>query len=257
MKSSNSYKQLFFYALLVLAVFGMTNVTDAIGAYEIQNLQILSHHFSSEIAGYPSSRYSTNPSLARYVVLKVVGKSAKESNKLFTADFAIKYQLSNGKEERAACNAIADANSDLPGDFNTFYNGTAPRILIEKSEVRFGLAFFIESEVESFELYRIGTPETVSYKIGTARPISVYITSDWEPSKVEAIKQVLINAGCQVFTSDKLDKKVNENAIYYSQSMSEEAKEFAKLVNKETGTRLLAKASTFYGSYDIIIRLGK
>lgn len=234
------------------------NSATAITAGELQNLRVIGHYFTTEISTGRRTIYTKDPSKGRYIVLKLSATIQKDDAVVFAPDFVLRYSHRNGREDCADCDAIAKAKTEASGEFGRFYAASVPRITINSGEVYFGLAFWIESDVETIELYRIGVTEPLTYYIGSDRLYSVSIYTNGDSNPLSETKKVIQQGGFQVVdASDTLVKEETGVTIHYAEKAESQAREISQRLMTAFGIIPTVKKMELISEVDIIVWLGK
>lgn len=228
-------------------------------AAELQDMQIISHHFTTELTSR-SYRYSVKEvDEQRYVVLKMSARLPGGEGKVFTNDFALGYFHADEKEDRAKCAGIADAETADPGDIGVFVLGEAAWSKISAGTTYFALAFAVESDVETINIYRLGTSDVITYRIGPERKFSVFITTNRSDSQfLRDVKQTILDGGYEVTkTSNKLNDEETGITIQYREKAEAAAREMSQRLMTKFNVLPKVEKMDLLSEVDVVIWLGK
>lgn len=229
----------------------------AVTAGELQNLKIIGHHFTTTIASGIRTVSTTDPSKARFLVLKVAAVVPGKSAVAFAPDFVLVYSHADGSEDRATCDAIGEASTGTPGEFSAFHIGTVPRLTLPGGQVYFGLAFLVEPDVVSVELHPLGGPP-MSYSVGPDRKYSVYLTTNTNPKLLSDVQKVIQEGGYQVTAATgQLNQEQTGVIIHYADKAESEAQEISQRLTTQLKLTPTLKKMELISEVDIVIWLGK
>jgi hypothetical protein len=228
-------------------------------ASELKDLRILNHYFTTAVCDGNKILYVNDPSEARYVVLKLAATLDKEDGKLYVNDFALKYYHEDGKEDRAQCKAIGACETPDLGEYGEFViSNEAGYLNVEKGIIYFELIFFIEEDVTTIELYRLGYNLPIIYTIGSDRLYSIFISSNSGYETLSKVKKVIEQGGYLVTsTSDALSEDEEEITIHYQEQVENQAREISQrlMITLERTPKL--EKMNLITQNDIVIWLGQ
>lgn len=229
----------------------------AVTAGELQGLKIISHHWTTTIASGVRTVSTTDPAKARFLVLKVAGTVPGEKAVVFAPDWVLVYSHRDGSEDRATCDAIGEANTGNPGEFTSFHIGTVPRLTFPHGATYFGLAFLVEPDVESVQLFPLGgTPLT--YRIGSERQYSVYIATNKSAKLLADAKEAIQQGGYQVTAAtEQLSQEQAGTTIHYVEKAETPAREISQRLMTRLGLTPTLKKMELISEVDIVVWLGK
>jgi len=229
----------------------------AITAGELKDPRPVCHHFTTAIRTGLRVLGTKDPSKGRFVVIKVSATVPKDDTVVFGSDFTLVYTHANGREDRARLDAIAKADSAKPGDYGRFIGGEEPRLEVDSGLRHFGLAFWIEPDVQSLEIHVLnGKPMT--YRVGSDRMCSVFLTTNADPSVLPQVKKLLEAGGVRVVgLSQGLTKGTTGITIHYADKMESQARELSQRLMMKFKKSPTLKKMKLVSEVDIVVWLGK
>ncbi len=228
---------------------------------EIKNLKVEGHFFTTAISNSNQQDSVIDGSKSRYLILVVTATSEKEDGILFATDFTLRYFHGNEDEDRSRCTAMAISETTAPEKMfyiDEFAMGDLSWIKLHSGLNRFALAFVIQPDVESIDLYRLGMAEPLNYRVGKERLYSVFIITNIDSKTLSKAKEIVQKGGYQVTNaSENLDKEQTGMTIHYREQSESQANEISKLLKKMYGKNPTLKEMKLISSEDIVIWLGK
>lgn len=243
-------------SIISLGFLLSANPATALTAAELQDVQVIGHHFTTEISTGSKRLFLKDASKGRYIVLKLTA-TVQEDGKIFTNDFALRYFHSGGKEDRAECEAIASAETAEIGKFGKYFTGNAAWMRLDNGQVYFGLVFFIEQDVNTIDIHRIGIVEPLTYRIGSDRLYSVYVTSNSATEILGAAEEVIGKGGYYVNTSQGLNEEETGVTIHYRAQAESQAREISQRLMMKLEVVPTLKKMAMISEFDIVVWLGK
>lgn len=235
--------------------------TTAPTVSELKNVQIEGHYFTTAITSRTRRASAKDASNARYVVLVLSGTLDKGEGKIFGTDFTLRNFENDGSESRSKCSAIARSKTPTPRgifDLNPFLVGQLSWIKVHSGQNRIALASMVGSDVETIDLYLLGVSEPLTYRIGTDRPYSVFITTNLDKKTLLEAKKVVEKGGYQVTdVSEGLAKKETGITIHYSAQAENQAREISQRLMIAFGKAPSLQKMKLVTDVDIVIWLGK
>jgi hypothetical protein len=247
--------------IILSALLIPTRALPAPSTGELQNVKIVGHYFTTGVSG--TTRYVSvkDTTKARYLVLVVSATLPKGEGKLYNTDFTLRYFHPDGSEDRANCDAMARAKTaDLATlyRFQAFAIGEAAGIKMDSSQVQIGLGFYVEPDVESVDLYRLGVAEPITYRVGTDRTYSVAIFTNIDTAALKRATEVIQKGGYNVIvTSDDLTSDEKGITIHYRELAESQAREISQRLTAEFGEATTVKKMELVSGSDIVVWLGK
>ena len=249
----------------VLAVVAVCVASvSAMPASELRNLTVTEHIFTTQVLTVNGFLRTDDPDTLRFLVIRVDATRADAGEtSIFAHDFAFSYQVpgENGPEEqRAGIEAIAVGGQ--PWDFGFFLSGIEPRVSVEGTSVSIGLVGFIESNVTSVTLGRVGTAETVTIDLSQDQPrrFSVYLSTSQGEELGNKGVAALRNQGLDAHLSLALDPEIEGCEVQYGQHAETAAREAAAALKGIVGREFTVTQlddDTMMCEYDILVRIGK
>jgi hypothetical protein len=228
---------------------------------DLQDLKIIGHYFTTGISNDARYVSTKDPSKGRSLVLVLSATSPKNPGKVFDSDFTLRYFHTDGNEDRAKCDAIAradEADAARMFAFARFNIGEAAWVKLDSGPTRFGVAFYVEPDVEIIDIHRIGSAELLTYRIGTERLISVAIYTNIDDKALARAKDVIQKGGYNVVnTSDSLAKDSTGITIHYREAAETQAREISQRLTAEFGTTTTVKLLELVSAVDIVVWIGK
>lgn len=228
-------------------------------ASELRDVKIIGHHFSSEVRTMVNRLGVRDPSKGRWVVLKLSARVPKDEAVIFSHDFILRYFHNGGREDRTTCDGICTAKTVDPGDFGVWHGGVEPRVTVHRGLVYLGLAAYIEPDVTSIELARVGTGDVVRHRIGGSRPYSVFITTNADPRTLEKAKRTIQTGGYRVTgASNGLRGKETGITIHYAENAESQARDISSrlMLGLNVAPRL-KKYEGMVSEVDVVVWLGE
>jgi hypothetical protein len=189
--------------------------------------------------------------------LKLSATLNADDGKLFTNDFVLRYFRSDGKEARIECKAIARADSPGLGESCQFYPGGGSWIRVYGGTVYFCLVFYMQNDVNTIDIHRIGISEPISYRIGSDRSYSVYIASNSNPKTLAAAEELVRNGGYYVSTTNGLDEEETGVTIYYQDKVENQAREISQRLMTKLGIIPTIRKMELITDFDVVVWFGK
>jgi hypothetical protein len=247
--------------VILAALLLPTRALSAPTTGDLQGVKIVGHYFTTGISG--PSRYVSvkDPTKARYLVLVFSATLPKGEGKLYNTDFTLRYFHPDGSEDRANCDAMArtkTADADMRFRFQAFGIGEAAGIKLDSNDVMVGLGFYVEPDVESVDLYRLGVAEPLTYRIGTDRNYSVVIFTNVDTATLKRASDVIQKGGYNVVvTSDDLTADEKGITIHYRETAESQAREISQRLTTEFGVVTTVKKMDLISAADVVVWLGK
>jgi hypothetical protein len=230
-------------------------------AGSLQNVQIVSHQFSTRVSGENRKLTLKDISLGRYLVLKVAADNPADKVTVYKNDWLLVYRHQNGSEDRSPCDGIARCQSAAPGEFGNFLLDKVAGYSFTERRIELGLIFYIEPDVESIQLFRIGNAEPVVYTIGPNRPLSVYVSMNSQVTPLlPQLKKTLEEGGYQLtFVSNQLPQDKTGAKILYSDKAEAAAREISQriMTNLQMTPTLEVLGDNVNTAVDILLWIGK
>lgn len=243
--------------LAIFCILAVAQNTSAINAGDLEKIKVIGHHFTTSFNNGKRIASVKDPSFARYIVIKLSFDSPTNDVKLFTNDFVLQYYRQNGKEDRSKCSGICRANTAMLSEDVGCSMGNAGWVLIEKVNQYLSLVFFIENEVNSIDIGRIGGT-AVSYKIGSDRPYSVFLTTNQGPEKLVKYEKLILSGGYQVTrTSTNLNAEQKGITINFAKQAETQAREISQRIMTELKTVPTVQKMDLVSDNDIVVWVGK
>lgn len=245
--------------IILLCLLSTKPATAAtITAREFQDLQVTGHHFTTAISTRTRTLFVKDPSKGRYIVLKLAGTLQKGGGKIFTNDFTLRYFHSGGKEDRNECSAIATAKTAEIGELSNFATGNGSWISLDSGKIYFSLVFFIEKDVDTIDIHRLGVAEPFTYRVGTERLYSIAIFTNKDSNTLSEAVEVIKAGGYQVVTSSEtLAKEETGTTILYMEQAESQAREISQRLMTKLGVVPTVKKMDVISNNDIVVWLGK
>jgi len=243
----------------IISLLLMAMPASGMVAGDLEDLKIITHFFTNRIANPRLTLQLKDPSKTRFLGLLVSVDLKKGDGKIFTNDFVLRYFHADGTEDRTQCEAIGIAKTPDMGTIEDIAIGAnAAAIKLNKGKGYLALFFNIEPDVNTVELYRIGTTMPIIYNIGAKRPFSVYITTNTESYNLTEIKRVIEEGDYQVTAiSRELSKDTTGVTIHYVKQAESQAREISQRLMTKFGIVPQLKAMELVSEFDIVIWLGK
>jgi hypothetical protein len=139
-----------------------------------------------------------------------------------------------------------------------FAIGNFSWLKVKSGQSRFALAFYIEPDVEVVDLYRLGVAEPLTYRIGTDRLDSVYITTNIDAQTLLQAREVIEKGGYNVVnTSELLSEEEKGITIHYREQAESQAREISQRLMIEFGQTPTLQKMSLITDVDIVIWLGE
>jgi hypothetical protein len=230
----------------------------AVVAGELQDFEVIGHHFTTSISTAFRNLGIKDPSKGRYIVLKLAGRPAGGTSSLFANDFVLVYSHKDGSEDRASADAIGEADTPEPGEFKMFYAGDVSRIQVKGgSRFYFGLVFYIEPDVESIDIHRLGS-RPLRYRVGSDRKYSVFVTTNTGPRVLSGAKELLDQGGYHVTQlSEGLARGTSGTTIHYAKRAESQAREISQRLMAKLNVVPTLKEMELISEQDIVVWFGK
>lgn len=247
--------------IIVAGLFMSINPATAITTGDLQDVKVVGHYFTTAISNDKRTVYTKDPSTGRYLVLVLSATFPQEQGKMFSTDFMLRYVHSDDSEDRSNCSALARSETPNPEkvfDLSEFFIGDFAWMKVNSGQIRFALAFYVEPDVETIDLYRHGAPEPVTYRIGTDRSYSVALFTNIDSPTLLRAKDVIQKGGYEVVeTSETLVKEKTGITIHYREQVESQAREISQRVMTEFGRTPTLQKMELIAGIDIVIWLGK
>lgn len=248
---------------VLVIILTLANTANAIPAGDLQDFEVIGHHFTTSITTRHGERSRTevvlDPSESRWIILKLSVTVPEDNAKIFLQDFRPAYFHRDGKEDRGECKAIAVCKTREPGDFDIFRSGNEIVMTVKyQAKIYFGLAAVIDSDVETINIYRTGAKEPLSYYIGSKRLYSVYISTNIDdPEMLTVVKEIIKAGGYSVHVSTELPADEIGTTIYYAEKAETQAREISQRLMIKLRAIPKVQELNLYGTYDITVWLGR
>lgn len=233
---------------------------NAMIAGELKNLTVVNSFFTTYVTGQANAqgvptRGVRDANSSRYLVLIMQANGPTSKDIVFAKDFVLKYKVQTG-ETRASCLGIAPADSNFtPETFFLSEIFNEPGVYIQGSPSNFALLFSVESEVSEVALYRAGTGINITHQIGGQRKYSVYLSSN--NGKLDQIKEITAGSGCQIMSSDQLDKQTSGLTIFYAPLAESAARDISQRLMAKLDVDPQLKEMQVITSFDIVVWIGR
>ena len=257
-KEINTRPVIIVYLCLIL-FFSAKPVHGTTLASELKDLRVLNHYFTTAVCDGNKVLYVNDPAEARYLILKMTATLDKADGKLYVNDFALKYYHEDGKEDRAQCKAIGACETPDLGEYGEFViSNEAGYLNVERGLIYFELIFFIEDDVTTIELYRLGHNLPIIYSIGEERLFSVYISSNSGYETLSKARRVIEQGGYLVTsTSTALSEDEDDITIHYQEQAESQAREISQRMMITLGKTPKLEKMNLITQNDIVIWLGQ
>jgi len=222
-------------SILLIAILATGQIASGVTAGDLKNIKVIGHHFTTSFSNGKRIIYVKKPSEARYIVIKLAVEVPSDDSKIFTNDFVLQYLHQDGKEDRAECDAICRAKTDKLSEDDGCAMGTAAWVLFSKSGKYLSLVFFLENDVNSVSIGRIGAVP-LTYQVGSDRPFSVFITTNQGSEALSKTEKVIRTGGYQVTrTSTGLSDEEKGITIHYADGAEVQAREISQRIMTAMG----------------------
>jgi len=230
----------------------------AVAMAEVKDVSVVGHHFATRISSGTRRAEAKSSSTSRFAVLKLALTVPTDDSKLFTSDFVLAYRRADGKDDRANGAAICRARTAELGEEVSCVVGTGGTwVTLGKGKQYVSVAFFVESDVDAIEIYRLGVSSPIAYRLGRDRPVSVFLTTNEDSERLGKVEQVIEAGGYQlVRTSDKLNKSAKGVVIHYASGAEVHAREISQRLMQVTDDVPELKKNVLATTKDIVVWLG-
>lgn len=226
-------------AMAFLAITVPVSALPPLGTTMLSNVHIEDYFFTTHIAGATNYKHITDiTTTTRILVLELSAAIKEKEIPMYSADFILRYVHDDGEEDRSQCLALGvDEDGDFGYAIGNNSSVTITRKVIDNEPLRFQLAFAIEGDVDSIDLYLVGTAEPVSLYIGGTRLYSVKIFTNMGTETLEKARSVVEDGGYRVvYTSEDLKAENAEGiTIYYADKAESQAREISQRLMLEFG----------------------
>jgi hypothetical protein len=241
--------------ILLSGSISLAPPASAIRGGELPELKVLSHHWTSRLASDDTTSTVDHPDSARFLVLKL-SANLSASDVVFGDDFVLVYRHPDGSEDRAATHAMASAATAEPGEFESFFLGKSPRRRADSGPVYFGLAYVVESDVETIEVHPIAG-RALPYRIGADRPYSLYISTNQSADVLPGARRAAEAAVLQVVgASTSLDAEKTGATLHYAPAAEDAARELAARLHADLGLSVDLQPMELIADSDLVLWLG-
>jgi hypothetical protein len=223
----------------------------------IQELRIVSSHFSTSISGSQNVRTATNPSVSRFVVMKLTGRVTQRV-RVFNTDFTLRYTRS-GNEDRGQCQAVGPANTPQPGELGILaVADVLGWVDLAVGDAYFGLACFLENEVTTFDLHVLGKAEAIVHRLPAgARRYSVKVFSNRPDDQMTQAKMIIEAGNYDVFASSTLAADQTGPIVHYRAPSETQAREISQRLTARFGIIPTLREMVFPNDSDVVVWLGR
>ncbi|GEM_PF-2434211 len=244
--------------LLTLWIFtGLAYGQGLTTAAKMKNLKVVNYHYTTAISNKSKMKYVKNPDNARYLIIKLSAQLA-EGGKIFSDDFILKYFHTDGKEDRSSADAISLALTQEIDEFDEFLFGPAAWIRLESGLVYFGLAFFLENDISSFEIFSMGKQEPLLINLGNSdRKYSVFISTNLGSARLTLTEEIIRKGGYYVNSSLVLDPEKTGTIIYYRENTENQAREISQRLIAKFGDIPTLEEMNLISEFDVVIWMGQ
>ncbi len=247
--------------MLVMFIFlllaGLANGQVLTTAAKLNDLKIINYHFTTAISNKNKMKYLKNPDNARYIVIKLSAQLT-ENGKIFSDDFTLRYFHSDGKEDRATAEGVSLAFTNEKDEFDEFLFGPASWIRLETGLVYFGLAFFLENDISSFEIFRLGKQEQLNFNLESGdRKYSVFVSTSLGATMVAQTEEIMRKGGYYVSSSSELDPAKTGTIIYYRENTETQAREISQRLMAKFGVIPTLEPMNLVSEFDVVVWIGK
>ncbi len=227
----------------------------------LQNVKIEGHFFTTSISGTQERIYTKEPSKFRYLVLVLSATLEKGEGRIFAHDFTLRYFHKDEREDRGGCRGMAMSKETAPErifDLGIYALGEYSQIKLHSGQNRFALSFFIGSDVEIIDLYLLGMAEPLTYRIGTDRLYSVFITTNTDTKTLLQAKEIIQKGNYKIIdASENLTKEETGITIHYCEQAENQAREISQRLMIELGKATVLKKMELITDVDVVVWLGK
>ena len=144
------------------------------------------------------------------------------------------------------------------GEFSDLMIGNDVRMGVDSSKTYFSLAFLIAPDVETIELYRLGTAELLTYRIDANRLYSVRIYTNSDPKALSEIKKILQKGNYNVVdASESLAGEIKGVIIHYRKQAESQAREISQRLMMKFKVIPTLEQMALISDVDIVIWVGE
>lgn len=241
---------------VALSVLIPCGPADAQVSAELEDLRVIRHHFSTTVGGSRRRLSVRDASAARYLVLLMEATFPSVEGRLYTYDFVLRYRRDD-HEDRSGCRAIGPARGGDSPSIGNLRVGYGSFIAVDAETRHFGLACFIEDDVDEIQIFKLGSPEPLSYAIGEDRPYSVFLTTNRADSTLQRAAEAIRGGGFQVHMSRGLNAEQEGVTIHYRDAAEPHAREVSQRLIAALDVLPTVKEMRLVSEYDVVVWLGK
>ncbi|MFW6146258.1 MAG: hypothetical protein ACOC7R_02885 [Planctomycetota bacterium] len=248
-------------AAAVAAVAGTARADTDKGptAGTLQEFRVEGQFFTTCISNGRRGVRVTDVDEARYIVL-VCSATVPADGRIRTPDFTLRYQHEDDKWDRSRCTAVALSDEDDPNDLydiGTYAIGDYASVAIDKGRRIFALAFYVEPDVSTVQLYRLGAAKPGVHPIGTQRRYSVFITTNGDIARSKKAQEIIEQGNYRVVRiSDGLVNDQTGITIHYHKGAETQAREISQRLMIEFGKTPELKEMKLASDQDVVVWLG-
>lgn len=246
-----------FLLSIAAAIFATAIATSvhAMSAGNIENLQIVGHHFTTRFASKKQQLTQREPAKARYLVLKFQGEIPR-NGEIFCADFILKFEQ-QGDEDRSQCRGVGlFPNDDYEVGFSESAVGRYSHFKRNAGKVIFALVFSIGDQVSSIEVLRPGAAPLL-YNIGRERAYRIVLLNNDTSSRSKSAEDALTKGGYNIRNGKLADKERSGVTIRYSKGLDGIAREISsRLMLTLNELPELVEAQWSNSAVDVLVWIG-
>ena len=224
---------------------------------EARDLRVISHHFTTAVRGVRTVISVRDPTVSRYLILKLAAKPMRPKAKLYTADFSLFYMREDGSEDRARCGAVLKAKGSKPGEFEGPTVGDGGFNVDGLDDLNFGLAFNVEPDVAEVELFVAGSAVSSPYRIGPDRKYSVWLTTNQDSTRLAEPRRLIEAADLLVNVSGELTKDARGVTVHYMERAETPAREMSQRLISALAWQPTLKKMELVSEHDVVVWVGQ
>ncbi|MGO9094987.1 MAG: hypothetical protein ACLQGV_07155 [Bryobacteraceae bacterium] len=212
----------------------LASMGQAAPAVDLQDATIVSHFFSTGIKTVASFAGAEDIAKSRMLILVLTAR-LPASTTLRGEDFVLTYRHGGAVENRSKCEGIAVAEAGS-ASVVSFALGDDAQADAGPGQIHFELAFVVDAGVEAVDLYRTGSEEPISCRIGSKRPYSVFLSTNTTTDAMERGKAAIEKGSYQVVeAAHDLNPDARGLGIYYQKLAEPAAREISRRLRAELG----------------------
>lgn len=235
-----------------------TDPSPSVQLTQLKDLRVVGHQWTTRIAGIPHRTVNViNPVKSKFLILRMSATIDRAGSPVFGPDFVLVYQHADGRQDRASAVGIAKIDMNPSPDIRLFNLSRDGGVKLGPGASHFAVAFLVESDVETVDLYRIGM-QPIVYQIGRQRPYSIAITTNSDPSLLAKVKALAEQKGFQVTRAgETLNKSIKGVTVHYARNAKAAATEFSELLKSKLGLHPKLEKMSLACEFDVCVWLGK